>query len=79
MLNETAEVIQMHDIDKIVGRRSAETEEGLGTPEGDEPVAKKTAEAHLAQHIDRVVDVPMDKEPGDAEDSVWIMLHEVLQ
>ena len=26
----------------------------------------KTAEAHLVQYIDRVVDVPVDKEPGEA-------------
>ena len=30
---------------------------------------RKIAEAHQAQNIDRVVDVPVDKEPGDAEDS----------
>ena len=32
-------------------------------------MAKKTAEAHLVQYINRVVDVPVDKEPRDAEDS----------
>ena len=29
----------------------------------------KTAEAHLVQYIDRVVDVPVDKELGGAEDA----------
>ena len=42
---------------------------GAETPEEDEAVATKTAEAHLVQYIDRVVDVPVDEEPGDAEDS----------
>ena len=32
-------------------------------------MATKTAEAHLVQYIDRVVDVPVDEEPGDAEDA----------
>ena len=32
-------------------------------------MATKTAEAHLVQYIDRVVDVPVDEEPGGAEDS----------
>ena len=31
--------------------------------------AQKTAEAHQEQYIDRVVDVPVDKQAGDAEDS----------
>ena len=31
-------------------------------------MAKKTAEAHLEQYVNRVADVPVDKEPGDAED-----------
>ena len=39
------------------------------TPEEDEPVTTKTAEAHLVHYIDRVVDVPVDKELGDAEDA----------
>ena len=30
---------------------------------------QKTAEAHQEQHIDRVVDLPAEREPGDAEDS----------
>ena len=30
-------------------------------------MATKTAEAHLVRYIDRVVDVPVEKEPGDAE------------
>ena len=30
-------------------------------------MATKTAEAHLVQYIDRVVDVPVDEGPGDAE------------
>ena len=59
----------MHDIDKIVRRCCAEIEEGLKRPKKDEPVATKTAEAHPVQFIGRVVDVPVDKEPGDAEDS----------
>ena len=54
----------MHDIDKIVSSRCAETEEGQKRRRG-EPVATKTAEAHLVQYIDRVVDVPVDEEPGD--------------
>ena len=64
----------MHYIDKIVRRRCAGHTEG---PEGDEPVAmqgqvpilqaaRKTAGAHLTQHIDGVVDAPVDKEPLDA-------------
>ena len=28
-------------------------------------MATKTAEAHLVRYIDRVVDVPVDEEPGD--------------
>ena len=32
-------------------------------------MASRTAEAHPVQFIDRVVDVTVDKEPGDAEDS----------
>ena len=28
-----------------------------------------TAEAHQEQYIDRVVDIPAEREPGDAEDS----------
>ena len=32
-------------------------------------MATRTAEAHPVQFIVRVVDVPVDKEPGDAEDS----------
>ena len=39
------------------------------TPEKDEAVATRTAEAHPVQFIGRVVDVPVDKDPGDAEDS----------
>ena len=38
------------------------------TPE-EEALATKTAEAHLVLNIDRVVDVPVDEEPGDAEDA----------
>ena len=30
--------------------------------------AQKTAEVHLVQYIDNVVDVPVDTDPGDAED-----------
>ena len=58
----------MHDNDKIMrrccaGRGRAETPEGK-----DEPVSRKAAEAHPVRFIGRVVDAPLDIEPGDAED-----------
>ena len=61
MREKTVEFQQMHDIDEVVSSLCAETE--------DEPVATRTAEAHPAQFIGRVVDVPVDEEPGDAEDA----------
>ena len=62
MRKKTVEVPQLHDIDKIVRRCCAETEEG-------QTLATKTADAHLVQYIDRVKDVPADEELGDAEDA----------
>ena len=60
----------MHDINKIARRCCAESKKGPKRPkEKDEPVATKTVEVHLVQYIDRVVDVPVDEEPGDAEDA----------
>ena len=40
-----------------------------GDTEASAQAVQKTAEAHQEQYIDRVVDVPVEKEPGDAEDS----------
>ena len=62
---KTVEVPQMHDIDKIVRRRFAGTEDE--TPKGDETAAMKTADAHPVQYIDRVADIPVDKEPGEVK------------
>ena len=70
MRKKTVEVRQMHDVDKIVRRHCAQSEEGLERPkEMNLQTVQKTAEAHQVQYIDRVVDVPVNKEPGDAEDS----------
>ena len=40
-------------------------QEQVSTPQ----TVQMTAEAHQEQYIDRVVDVPAEREPGDAEDS----------
>ena len=66
----------MHDVDKIVSSCCAETE-GLERPKEVSPWQYRSKykrrrlsiEAHQERHIDRVVDVPVDKQPGDAEDS----------
>ena len=78
MQKKTGEVPQVHVIDKIASSCYAETEEELERrpkemrPWRTEVSAhpfQKTAEAHQEQYINRVVDVPVEKEPGDAEDS----------
>ena len=65
----TVEVPQMHDTNKIARRCCAETEEGLKRSKEMNHWQRKTAEAHLVQYIDRVEDVPVEKEPGAAEDA----------
>ena len=66
----------MHDIDKIVSSCCAETERPKKMSpwqyrSRDQP---RRLEAHQEQYIDRVVDAPAEREPGDG-----IMLHKVLQ